>query len=53
MHVINHAVDGVIFKRRHDQMITKCLFLAIEQTREISLAGFSNLRCVVSANNIP
>jgi len=26
MHVINHAVGGVVFKRHQDQTITKCLY---------------------------
>jgi len=48
-HVIYRAVSGVVFKRRQDQIITKCLynlFLALEQTIRISLAGFSDLQQV-------
>ena len=39
-----------MFKKLHDQTIGKCLhnlFLAVERTRRISLAGFSDLQCVV------
>ena len=50
--MISRAVfnSGVVFKKLRDQMISKCLynlFLAVEQTRRISLAGFSNLQYVV------
>ena len=41
-------------KKLRDQMISKCLynlFLAVEQTHRISLAGFSNLVCCL--HNIP
>ena len=44
------CLSGVVFKKLRDQTISKCLynlFLAIEQTRKISLAGFSDLQCVV------
>jgi len=50
-HVINFAAvesccDGVVFKKCHDQMISKCsynLFVAVVQIHRISLAGFSIL----------
>ena len=48
-HVINHAV---LVELLRDQTISKCLynlhvFLAVERTGRISLAGFSNLQCVI------
>jgi len=49
-HVINRAGRESYFKRRRDQMITKCvynLFLAVEQICRIGLASFSDLQSVV------
>ena len=50
--MINRAVlvHAVVFKKLCDQTISKCLynlFLAVERTRRISLAGFGDLQCVV------
>ena len=48
------CLSGAVFKRLRDQTIIKCLynlFLAIERTRRISLAGFSDLQCCL--RNIP
>ena len=49
--VINRAVfSGAVFKKLRDQTISKCLynlFLAVERTLRITLAGFSDLQCVV------
>ena len=44
------CLSGVVFKTFRDQTISKCLynlFLAVDRTHRISLAGFSNLQCVV------
>ena len=46
----SYCLSGVVFKKLHDQTISKCLynlFLAVERTRNISLAGFSDLQCVI------
>ena len=45
--MINRAV---LVESLRDQMISKCihsLFLTVERTGRISLAGFSDLQCVV------
>ena len=44
------CLSGVVFKKLHDQAISKCLynlFVAVERTPRIILAGFSDLQCVV------
>ena len=46
-HMINHVV---LVESLRDQMISKYLynlFLAVERTSRISLAGFGDLQCVV------
>ena len=60
IHLQCHARDqscclsGAVFKKLRDQTISKCLydlFLGVERTRRISLAGFSDLQCCL--HNIP
>ena len=44
------CLSGVVFQKLCDQMISKCLynlFLAVERTCRISLAGFSDLQYVI------